>query len=192
MEWRAVKGYEGIYEVSENGDVRSLDREEIQPEKIRSGVVVKSFKRFRKGTQLKLNLTPSKTRYLVELNKDGVVKVGVHRLVYESFVGTIPEGFHIHHIDKNKFNNHYSNLKCVDVTEHNNIHAHPAWNKGISNPPEMVENARKAREISHMRNCEVVFNLRNKGLSWKEVAEQTSTCSRNAMTMYKRFEQGFR
>lgn len=41
----------------------------------------------------------------------------VHRLVYEAFVGPIPEGMTIDHIDGNKLNNHYSNLQLLSREE---------------------------------------------------------------------------
>lgn len=188
MEWKAVKGYEGLYEVSENGDVRSLDREEIQPEKIRNGVVIKSFKRFRKGTQLHLNWDRRKHYYLVELNKNGIRKGGVHRLVYEAFIGDLIDGYIVHHIDNNKVNNHYSNLTLLSHTEHNNIHAHPSWNKGIKNPPEMIENARRAREKSFLKRCERVYNLRNSGLTWKEISNKLCISRGAANNQFKRYK----
>lgn len=44
----------------------------------------------------------------------------VHRLVYEAFVGKLEEGKVIDHIDANRGNNHYKNLR--QVTQKENIH----------------------------------------------------------------------
>ncbi|MNQ03993.1 hypothetical protein D3C85_166990 [compost metagenome] len=44
---------------------------------------------------------------------DKTVNKVVHRLVYETFVGPIPPGHTIDHIDSNKTNNHYSNLQVL-------------------------------------------------------------------------------
>lgn len=41
----------------------------------------------------------------------------VHRLVYETFKGEIPEGLFINHIDSNKLNNHIDNLELVSSKE---------------------------------------------------------------------------
>jgi len=41
----------------------------------------------------------------------------VHRVVYETFTGDIPEGMQIHHIDANRLNNNIDNLRLVTVKE---------------------------------------------------------------------------
>jgi len=47
----------------------------------------------------------------------------VHRLVYENFIGAIPEGLTVNHIDGVKANNHYSNFEAITTGE-NTRHAH--------------------------------------------------------------------
>ena len=46
----------------------------------------------------------------------------VHRLVYQHFVGSIPEGYVIHHVDECSTNNLYTNLKAMTQAEHMQIH----------------------------------------------------------------------
>lgn len=46
----------------------------------------------------------------------------VHKLVYEAFVGKIPEGCDVHHLDNNKLNNHFSNLEIVEMSKHRSLH----------------------------------------------------------------------
>jgi hypothetical protein len=41
----------------------------------------------------------------------------VHRLVYEHFIGDIPDGLSIDHIDGDKFNNHFKNLRTISPSE---------------------------------------------------------------------------
>lgn len=41
-----------------------------------------------------------------------------HRIVYESFYGKIPEGYDIHHIDGNTYNNDIENLECLSHSDH--------------------------------------------------------------------------
>ena len=41
----------------------------------------------------------------------------IHRLVAETFIGTIPQGSIVNHIDGDKLNNHLENLEIVDGKE---------------------------------------------------------------------------
>ena len=45
-----------------------------------------------------------------------------YRKIYESHYGKIPNGYHIHHIDGNPFNNDILNLQCVSSEDHAKIH----------------------------------------------------------------------
>ena len=45
-----------------------------------------------------------------------------YRKLYETFKGPIPKGYEIHHIDGNRKNNEISNLVCVSIQEHYEIH----------------------------------------------------------------------
>jgi hypothetical protein len=52
----------------------------------------------------------------------------VHRCVYETFVGSIPNGYTINHIDGDKCNNHVDNLEIMTRLD-NNRHA---WEHGLA------------------------------------------------------------
>lgn len=65
----------------------------------------------------------------IHVNHEGYLSVKVnkkryrvHRLVYEYFIGNIPKGYHIHHIDGNKQNNCIDNLECISPSDHNKKH----------------------------------------------------------------------
>ena len=98
--WRPVVGYEGLYEVSNQGRVRSLDRRvESQP-----GVFY-----MKPGRVLKLcpGYYPN-----VRLSKNGVGKTWeVHRLVAEAFLGPAPEGMEVCHGSANRADNRLCNLR---------------------------------------------------------------------------------
>lgn len=83
---------------------------------------------------------------------------GEHVLVWEKHnKKTVPAGFVIHHIDRNTKNNNIENLKCLTYLEHNGLHAHPAWNKGI-----------KAPQISHakMGHCVSIKQINKVKTTW--------------------------
>lgn len=63
-----------------------------------------------------LNPTKSKNGYLY------IRGTGLHRLMWETFKGQIPNGFQIHHIDGNKENNNLENLECENSLEHQRKH----------------------------------------------------------------------
>lgn len=50
-------------------------------------------------------------------------KNSLHRAVWTHHNGTIPDGFHIHHIDEDTENNDITNLMCVSNSDHRKIHS---------------------------------------------------------------------
>lgn len=104
--WKDVKGFEGFYQISSLGRVKSLPRNgTINSERI---------------------LKPNNVRgYLqVVLNKKGDKSYKkVHRLVAENFIENPLNKREVNHIDGNKHNNNLSNLEWVTSSE-NQIHAY--------------------------------------------------------------------
>lgn len=101
-EWRPVVGYEGLYEVSDHGRVRSVARVVV----MRNGVPRPIRERL-----LKAHVKEYGHRS-VALSKNGVeMTYGVHRLVLLTFGGPppFPEAA-TRHIDGDPTNNHPSNL----------------------------------------------------------------------------------
>ena len=141
------------------------------------------------GKNLKTHI--SSRRYtMTELNTDKKIKkVLVHRAVYETFIGDLIPGFLVHHKDEDKNNNHYSNLAQIDYIEHNNIHSHPAWNKGIKNPAAMVENAQKSRLQHYIPLFKETFELRQQGKSNIEIAKILNISDRTVIDRIKRYKE---
>ena len=108
--WKDVVGYEGLYEVSDSGEVRSCDRY------IKTDIRhVKS--RLIKGKILFQNLKSNGYK-TVDLSKEGKVKTtSVHRIVAEAFLPN-PDGLRfVNHKDSNRTNNAVSNLEWVTSSE---------------------------------------------------------------------------
>lgn len=106
--WLPVRGYEGLYEVSDKGRVRSLDRKVIYStgrEVLHRGRILKD--------------TAGKAGYpQVVLTKDKEKKnYSVHRLVAEAFIPNPENKEQVNHIDRNKENNNISNLEWVTHQE---------------------------------------------------------------------------
>lgn len=101
--WLPVRGYEDFYEVSNWGRVRSLDR-------------VTSDGRRIKGRILKIKIVDkwACVRFVV----DGIEKTpSIARLVYDSFVGELPDSYVVSHKDGNCQNNIPSNLYVISRSE---------------------------------------------------------------------------
>jgi len=117
-EWRAIPGYEGRYEVSSNGRVRSLTRQ-VKPRGHR-------FQSRRTNAGRLLATFPKKKGYLAlvlpRISSERSGGAYVHRLVALAFLGPA-NGRQVNHKDGNKTNNHFSNLEWVSA--HGNMqHAH--------------------------------------------------------------------
>ena len=120
--WKDVIGYEGLYQVSSLGRVKSLGR------KKGAG----SGNKFRPVILMKTNAT-SKDGYIrVSLCLKGISKSHkIHKLVAINFLGHVPCGMDIvvDHIDCNKQNNQVSNLQLISNRENATKDRHKNKNK---------------------------------------------------------------
>lgn len=110
MTWKPVKGYEDLYEVSDNGDIRSKDREiKTKIKHVDSRLI--------KGKILK-QATKRNGYKTVDLCKNGKVTTTlVHRIVAEAFVENPDGKYFVNHIDSNRTNNCVKNLEWVTSSE---------------------------------------------------------------------------
>lgn len=126
--WKQIQGYEGFYEISNFGNVRSIDR------------VTNNGKRL-KGKIIK----PSKTTngYLMtRLCRDGrAIAYQIHRLVAIHFVENPYNKPIVNHNDGDKTNNRYDNLTWSTSSE-NTLHAIAT---GLKNEEKRIENVKKAK-----------------------------------------------
>jgi len=105
--WKDIPGYEGKYQVSNLGNVKSMNYMHTKKEHI----LIKSVQ---------------PTGYhTVTFCKNGKAKQYlVHRIVYQTFAGEIPEGMQVNHIDENKLNNNIDNLNLMTPKENCNWGTH--------------------------------------------------------------------
>lgn len=107
--WAPIPEYEGLYEASNLGRVRSLPRNTTR------------------GRILKQHISSTNGYCYVSLSKENKqVTARVHKLVWEAFTQTVTYGFDkfktLNHIDGDKTNNAFDNLEMVTQSE-NQIHA---------------------------------------------------------------------
>ena len=141
--WKDIESYEGLYQVNEQGDVRSL-------------VMWNRHEYVKRQTPLIMAQSNTTTGYKkVELSKNGVTKsYKVHRLVAYAFIPPVEGKDVINHKDGNPQNNHVSNLEWCNQRE-NVIHAletglrkvHTVTQEELS---AMVESGLRQKDIVHL------------------------------------------
>lgn len=105
--WKNVVGYEGLYEVSDQGRVKSLGNDKFRKEKI-----------LKPGNNTRGYLQ-------VTLYKDGQKKIyKVHRLVAEAFIPNPNNLETVNHKDEVKTNNVATNLEWLSMKDNNNYGTH--------------------------------------------------------------------
>ena len=97
--WKDIPGYEGRYQVSTLGFVRSIMRKKPQ---------VLTLRAYKSSPYYKVQLIDATGRRKWHR---------VHRLVYITFAGPIPEGMVIDHISGVKTENSIDNLRAVSVAD---------------------------------------------------------------------------
>ena len=147
-QWKWINGYEGLYEVSNLGHIQHHKK--------------------------RVKVTNSKGWYLTyRLFKDGKWEtVRIHRCVYEAFIGEIPKGYHVHHIDGNKQNNVISNLQALTVKEHMSMTANNPAVYGA-----MVNKNRFGQK--HILQFTLDGKFIQEHINAKEAEKVTGVCSRN-------------
>jgi hypothetical protein len=150
--WRPVKGYEGLYEVSNDGQVRSLDIY------IDCGY---GTKRLHRG-----KIIPSRANnrgyFTITLWRGGKqYRTTVHRLVAEAFIPNVDNKPQVNHIDEDRSNNRSDNLEWVTDNE-NKAHSSIAIG-GTQRPKKAVVMTKKttgeAFHFNGMREAERALNL---------------------------------
>lgn len=171
--WKDIQGYEGLYQVSNYGRVRSLDRY----------ISYKGIgKALRKGKFLKPYQADN--GYLrVILQKDGKINnFAVHALVMKMFVGEKQANMQINHKDECKTNNNVENLEYCSAKYNCNygnrtekiIQKRQKPVIGLNMDGEIVYEFKNAKEAenfgfssSHICNCCKGKRKWHKGLFWK-------------------------
>lgn len=134
--WKDVAGYEGMYQVSDEGRVRRL-------------VGYKC-----KATRILKPVKHTNGYLLVRLCKNGESKcTRIHRLVADAFIPNTENKGDVNHIDGNKTNNHVSNLEWATRSE-NLKHAHMS---GLASTEKAIKASADSRKKRVVRSDGEVF-----------------------------------
>lgn len=115
--WKDVKGYEGYYQISNWGRVKSLDRIILKsgfPHKVKERILKQCFD----GNYLCVGLYKESKNYSIR----------IHNLVGLHFIDNPNNQPILNHIDDDKLNNYYKNLEYCNYRENVNHH-HNKGNK---------------------------------------------------------------
>ena len=102
--WKDIPGYEGLYKVSNTGKVKSMNYRHSDVPRILA--TLDNGYGYRRVRLYNVN---KKYKYYY-----------VHRLVWEAFMGSIPEGLQINHLNENKADNRLENLSLCTAKENIN------------------------------------------------------------------------
>jgi hypothetical protein len=177
-EWRAVVGFEGRYEVSNLGRVKSLKRKVAirhgKTRTVRERIVAVCFRGY--GGYPRLTLSkPNDLGGAVNS-----VSTTVHTLVLTAFVGPRPPGAQCRHLDGNPTNSKLGNLCWGTVKENAADRVRHASSAGSRNPKSKL----REPEIARIRNtpasvtelaklfgvAKSTISRARRGLAWQCVA----------------------
>lgn len=173
--WKDIQGFEGLYQASTLGNIRSVDRV------ITQFGHKKHYNRRMKGQIIKPKLQNSGYS-VVWLSKSGKVSpYTVHRIIANTFIKPIEGSDYVNHIDGNKENNKVSNLEWCTLSE-NITHSYRDIGRKPSKPLsvlcvdtgeifESIQRAAKDKGITKTSISHVIHG-RNKtagGLKWQKI-----------------------
>lgn len=104
--WKDIKGYEGYYQVSNHGRVRSLDRI----------IIWRGKEKKESGKIMSLVKSGCGYKYVSLSKRDERESFRVHLLVWDAFGDRPRNGrvLQVDHIDNDKMNNHIDNLTLLN------------------------------------------------------------------------------
>ena len=138
--WKDIENFEGMYQVSNFGRVRSVDRFD-------------SIGRLQKGN-IKAIRDNGHGYKVVQMYKDNKPKIGyIHRLVATAFLENPDNKPEVHHIDSDRSNNKLENLQWVTSKENNNF---PEHIKSMKKNPNWLKNSKSA--MAKARDKAIVVN----------------------------------
>lgn len=158
-EWRWVKGFEGVYQISNIGRL-------------------KSFKKYVDGYIL--SNKKDKSGYSSVTLMDSIRKkkrcTRIHVLVAENFIGNIPKGFHVHHLDNNKQNNIVTNLEIIHPKKH--------WRETEKSHPQIItglNNYNKYQRPRHIMQYDMEGHFIAEYANGEIASKLTGVCQRNIL-----------
>lgn len=163
--WKDIKDYEGLYQVSNFGRVKSLERH----------IYINKRCCERHLTEKILKPATTTEGYLyVDLSKNGKRRKNlIHILVAQAFTPNSENKSDVHHIDHNKNNNHVDNLMWVTEKQHAALHPHrfekmaKAASKALSIPVlQYTKDGQFVKEYSSAKEASRKTGINNSNIGY--------------------------
>lgn len=149
--WKDVRGFEGRYQVSNMGRVRSLDRlvNNSASSYVRKGQMLNPSENKGRG-YLRISLSDGHRNYK---------HYEVHRLVALHFVPGYKKGLVVNHKDENKHNNRADNLEWCTYQYNLNYSDVTAWKRKPLYQYDLDGNCIKVFKCGHQAELELGFSI---------------------------------
>ena len=144
-EWKDIKGYEGLYQASTYGRIKSLSRDGNN--KTKKDRIMKQCNS-KKGNYLTIRLCKNKNTKLFK----------VHRLVAMTFIDNPNNYTDVNHLDGDKHNNYISNLEWCS-RKHNIEHAYKLGLRKVKKIRQINSDGELIKEWSSMSAASADTNI---------------------------------
>ena len=156
--WKDVVGYEGLYQVSNKGNVKSLKR----------SIIARDGRYIREVDECMLRQRLSRKYKQVVLCKDSIYKfIRVHRLVAQAFIPN-PENLpQVNHKDEDKFNNCVENLEwCTQLYNEQYGNKGKKTSEAVSKPViQFGLDGSKIKQFDSQTQASKILGIRQTGIS---------------------------
>jgi hypothetical protein len=171
-EWKDIEEFSG-YQISNFGKIKSFKHDKIN------------------GRLLKLNNDKYGYNHIILSKNNKTYIKKIHRLVFETFIEKLDNGYIIHHIDENKKNNKINNLIKMSLCEHNiyhnkgeKSHFYNSHRFGKDSPMFGKNHSEKSKNLikENHTNCKGENNTRSK-LTKIKIIDIRKLCDEKKLTL---------
>lgn len=175
--WKDISGFEGFYQISNLGNVKSLGR------LVKSGSG-KRENQVRWHPERILKPTVGKVGYkVINLRKGSDSRHDyIHRLMANEFIQQLKDGLEVDHIDGDKLNNSLSNLRVCSAQKN-------LWNvkKRLGNYTSKFKGV-CFDKVKNKFKAEITINYKSKHLGYFKTEEEAAECyNKEALKLFNNF-----